>query len=460
MTLPVKLRTHLAAHPGNYRGRSCRPAASLEETARGARIPLEKLAKAVLLKTGKVRLLAVVPACNEPDLQRLGKAFKRTFAICSPEETRQQFPDCDPGAIPPFGLLYGVKTIVDAGLDGLDDVFFPSGVRGQFVRIDGKRFDQLLHDAWRGRRIVEGHTPRPAKVPAPAVADPSGSPEDLRRRVKRVGKLPAMPGIATQIIRLRSNPFASASELAAIIEQDPSLSAQLLRYASSPFYAYQGKVERVEQAIVRVLGMDFVMEFAFGLALGRPFRNPKEGPLGLDAFWNHAVYSASLAQKLCSAIEYSRRPHAGLAYLAGLLHNFGFLLLGHMFRPQFDRLNKALAGQPERSTLELEREVLGVAHTELGVWLMEAWEMPREIIETVREHHNPDYRSDYSDYANLVCLADQLLRRLGIGDADSMEISPSLLEVLGLNEMQAEAALGTVLGGRENLEFIARKMAA
>jgi HD-like signal output (HDOD) protein len=307
---------------------------------------------------------------------------------------------------------------------------------------------------------VKERTEHPAEGPVAAVAAEPENPEALRERVQRVGKLPPMPGIASQIIRLRANPFANASELAAIIEQDPSLSAQLLRYASSPFYAYQGKVERVEQAIVRVLGMDFVMEFAFGLALGRPFSNPKEGPLGLDAFWNHAVHSASLAQTLCNAMEYSRRPHAGLAYLAGLLHNFGFLLLGHMFRPQFERLNTALMQQPDRPILELEREVLGVTHTELGLWLMEAWDMPREIIEAVREHHNPQYHSDYSEYANLVCLSNQLLRRLGIGDAETMDISPSLLDALGLNEVQAEAALGTVLGGRENLEFIARKMAA
>jgi HD-like signal output (HDOD) protein len=284
--------------------------------------------------------------------------------------------------------------------------------------------------------------------------------DDIRRRIEKVTNLPPMPGIAAEIIRLRNNPYSNASELAAVIEQDPSLSAQLLRYAGSPFYGYQGKLDSVEQAIVRVLGMDFVMDFAFGLALGKPFRNPKEGPLGLDAFWNHAIHTATLSQALCNVIDYSVRPAPGVAYLAGLLHNFGFLLLGHLFRPQFDRLNKAMEAEPQRPIIELEREVIGVTHTELGLWLMEAWDMPREIIETVREHHNVAYRGDYSGYANLVYVANALLARHGIGDAEAVAIPQSLYEAFGLNEADAEAALASVMADREGLDFMARRMAA
>ncbi len=95
--------------------------------------------------------------------------------------------------------------------------------------------------------------------------------------------------------------------------------------------------------------MDLVQDIAFGLALGKALNNPKDGPLGLNAFWKHAVYCAALTQTLCNSVEYSRRPPVGLGYMAGLLHNFGILLLGHLFPDQFERLNKAVQQNPGRS---------------------------------------------------------------------------------------------------------------
>jgi HD-like signal output (HDOD) protein len=282
----------------------------------------------------------------------------------------------------------------------------------------------------------------------------------MRRKVQGVNELPAMPGLAAEIIRIRNNPYAHASELSAVIEQDPSLSAQVIRYAGSPLYAYQGKVNSVEQAIVRVLGMDFVEDLAFGLSLGKAFKNPKSGPLGLDNFWQHSLYCAALTQALCNQIDYAVRPPTGVGYLAGLLHNFGILLLGHLFPAQFDRLNRAVEAEPHRSLQELERETIAVSHTELGLWLMDAWDMPKEITEAVSEHHHPEHRGDYSVFANLVYIANALLKRHGIGDAESMDIPEALKQRFGLDDEKLELALANVLEGREGLEFMAAKMAA
>jgi HD-like signal output (HDOD) protein len=115
---------------------------------------------------------------------------------------------------------------------------------------------------------------------------------------------------------------------------------------------------------------------------------------------------------------------------------------------------------PERSLLELERETIGVSHTELGLWLMDAWDMPKEIIDAVTEHHNPEHRGEYSVYANLVYIANALLKRNRIGDAESVAIPAQLLQRFGLDEAMLKRALITVLGEREGLEFMAVKMAA
>lgn len=452
MNIPTTVRNYLARKGGQYKVHAATAGLSLADAVRAARVPVQKLVRSAVLKDGSSYLMAVYPATHRLDLTVLNVNSRRNFAACSADELKTLLADSENVALPPLGEPYGLKVIIDRAVDELDEVFFTPGVGHLFVRARQEDFTRLTAGALRGHRISK---------PVSKVATPGeGKRGAMKEKVEQVHTLPPMPGIATQILRLRNNPYANASELAAVIDQDPSLTAQLLRYAASPFYAYQGKLTSVEQAIVRVLGMDFVMDFSLGLALGKSFRNPKGGPLGLDAFWRDALHVAALTQALCNAIEFSRRPSPGVAYMAGLLHNFGFLLLGHLFPDQFTRLNKAVAEQPECPILDLEREIVGVTHTEMGLWLVDAWNLPREIVETVREHHNGDYRGDYAIYPNLVYIAHRLLKRFGIGDAASIDLPADLLEVVGLTEEQAEAALGTVLQMRDGLQFMARKMAA
>lgn len=455
MNIPASVKKHLTQQGGQFKVRQAEAGDDLLRSAREASIPLQKLAQAQVVKDGNVFLMAVIPASHSLELDVLNGKSKRNFNHCESSLLSTLFHDCHIDALPPFGKPYGIKVIIDKALDTQDEIFFAAGIPGLYIRAGIEDFRELQEDAWRNHSIsvpVNGEA-------SPAKGTKSGI-EAMKEKVQDVSELPPMPGIALQIMKVRNNPYANISELASVVEQDPSLSAQIIRYAGSPFYGYQGKVDSVAMAITRVLGMDFVMDLAFGLSLGKSFNNPKGGPIGLEAFWRHASYCASLTQKLCNSIDYMSRPSPGMAYLAGLLHNFGILLLGHQFPEQFARLNQALIENPDRPILDLEREQLGITHTEMGMWLMDAWNMPREIVETVREHHNGEHRSDFSIYANLVHIANRLLKRHGIGEAESMDLDEEMLEDLGLDEVRAEAALGAILESSESIEFMAARMAA
>lgn len=266
---------------------------------------------------------------------------------------------------------------------------------------------------------------------------------EIRRRIEQVYELPPMPEMARRILQLRNNPDASVAELASIVELDPSLAAQVVRYAASPFYAYRGRISSIHDAITRVLGFDMVMNMALGLATGKSFHNPCDGPLGLGAFWKHAIYTATLVQALAKRMPPKARPQPGLAYLAGLLHNFGFLLLGHLFPPEFKLLNKLVAAHPESPVTTLEKCVLGMGqaqnflemgHAQIGTWLMQSWQMPEEIIVTLREHHNPEYAGDHALFPHLVMVADHVLKGRDIGDAPDDQLPPTSLDRLELSE--------------------------
>jgi HD-like signal output (HDOD) protein len=283
---------------------------------------------------------------------------------------------------------------------------------------------------------------------------------DIARQLHAIKDLPPMPKMAQEIFRLSSNPYAGARELAAIVQLDPSLAAQVMRYAASPFFSYQGKVDSIQTAISRVLGYDMVMNLALGLATAKPFRVQRTGPLGLDNFWRHATYTAAIAQALCNEVPAGQRPKPGLCYLAGLLHNFGHLLLGHLFKQEFLMLNEEVKKHPEKAVVDIEQKLLGIDHTEIGVWLMQAWGLPEEVIVATQEHHNPAYTGPFSQYSEIVMVADHMLRSHGMGDAPTDELPHTVLESLGLTEVQTLQVMNRVLEGCEGLNAMAQQLAA
>jgi len=291
---------------------------------------------------------------------------------------------------------------------------------------------------------------------------------EIQRRIAQVYELPAMPEMAQHILALRSNPNASAMDLAKVVEVDPSLAAQVVHYAMSPFFGYRGTVESIHDAIARVLGFDMVVNMALGLATSKSFRNPMDGPLGLHAFWRHAVYSAALVQAIAGAMPRELRPKPGMAYLAGLLHNFGFLLLGHLFPPEFQLLNKLVAANPDTPVIDLEKRVLGMGqarqcldmgHAQVGAWLMDHWHMPEEVTITLKEHHNPHYAGDHAVYPQLVLVATHLLKRYEIGDAADGELPGPAMEALGLEETQLLEIAERLVQNASYLDAMARQLA-
>ncbi|GMQ87164.1 MAG: hypothetical protein BMS9Abin08_0362 [Gammaproteobacteria bacterium] len=289
----------------------------------------------------------------------------------------------------------------------------------------------------------------------------------VEKRIQEVYELPPMPELGRRILELQYDPNAGAQQLAAVVQLDPSLAAQVIRYASSSYYGYTGRITNIHEAIARVLGYDMVLNLSLGLAAGRSFRIPDEGPLGLAHFWEHAVCSAVLVQKLGTVLPESMRPPSGLSYLSGLLHDFGILLLGHLFPPEFQLLNKMAKANPGCSVSDLENRLLGMGqakdllalgHARIGAWLMQAWNMPEPLQVTLLEHHNADYRGAYDILVHLVQLADFLY----LNRDDLPEVSRLPACNLGLLQVLPEQVLETatqVFAAREEFTALSKLLA-
>ncbi len=422
-----------------------------------AGIPPQALYYPIVLRDPFGLLMAVLPASRKLDFQKLGSILHRNCELALKTQLSSVFSDCQPGFIPPLGEAYGIRTIIDANLTVPDEVYIICGDNTHLIKLTRKDFMLMQTNAWLGSGFA-----------APIVVlefeeddvEEGAKQHSLRDRVEQISELPPMPEMANRIFELRADPAADVDDLVKVVELDPALAAQIMRYANSPYFSYRGQVDSIHTAISRVLGFDMVMNLALGLSLLQSIQVPHKGPLGLNAYWKHAIFSANLMQMLSKAMPSEKRPRAATCYLIGLLHDFGYLVLGHLFRDEYKVLNERLEMLELDQWLAAEHEYLDVDHSDLGYWLLKAWHLPEELLAAVKHHHDEHYEGPYSLYVHMSHLTDYLLAVHESGRADYTDIPQTTLQALGLTHDQIVDIMVELLEQDDNLESIARRLAA
>ena len=411
---------------------------------------------------GSENYLAVLPGTHLLDYKVLSGLLGFEPEFLKEKELNELFINCKGGSQPPINELFDFKLIVDPVVLDMEELYIDSGNPSQLLKLDKIGGNLLFQDcdsmpfATSPERLFAG---RNSNQDGEEV-DLSFTPTRLKQRVDETFDLPAMPDIAQDIMKLRVDPSADATKLGRIVSRDPSLAAQVISWASSPYYGYQGKIDSIETAIARVLGFELVMNLALGISIGKSLKIPKDGPLGIREFWKQSIYTASLVEKLCRAMPVKQRPERGLIYLSGLLHNFGHLLLGHIFPPQFKLINQTIIANPHVSIEDIEFYILGVSHEEIGAWLMQNWHMPDELIVAVHRHHQEEFWSKHSVYSNLVLVANRLLKKIDIGDSVMADIPETTLELLALDTEDVQVALDAIITEAESLDIMAKQLVA
>lgn len=283
---------------------------------------------------------------------------------------------------------------------------------------------------------------------------------NLLEQLKTIDHLPVMPSIAANLLELQANPDATVEDMARIISHDPALTALILRYANSALFGFSGQVANLDDAIFRVLGYETVLYMSLGAALGRAFKLPQNGRLSMNTFWKEATYRAALCQQLASRMPAESRPSTSIAYITGLLHNIGIVIMGNLFQTEFDWLNKMLTSRPQQSLTTTEKNLFGCTHSTIGQHLMQYWNMPEEITAVVGEHHTDNYQGNQATYVWLAQLAGQALFAHDLSDSENEFISEELCQQLGLTEADVEDALTTIMGENSALDAMADTLCA
>jgi HD-like signal output (HDOD) protein len=258
----------------------------------------------------------------------------------------------------------------------------------------------------------------------------------LKQRLEETLEIPPLPASSHRIIRLSSDATAGTDDLCDVIALDPSLAAQVVSWASSPYYGAPGSIESVEDAIIRVLGFDMVMNLALGLSMGNAFQAPEDGPRHYEDFWLDSVSNAVLMESLVKAMPMQKRPKLGHAYLAGLLHNFGYLAISTILPPHFSILSRYQEANAHLSSELIEMQILHFTKEQLGSWLLRYWSLPDNIWTAIRYSKKPHYYGEHAMLAKLLYTAFQL--------RNDEDLDPSVLQEIGLSREEAEACRDAV----------------
>lgn len=291
--------------------------------------------------------------------------------------------------------------------------------------------------------------------------------DDISKRLNGLHKLPPMPETAVSIMNLTIDPDTEVSQLAAVIERDPSLAAQIMRYARSALFSYRGELNSVKDAVHFVLGFDRVSQIAFGISAAKAFNIPGEGALGLKRFWQHSLYCAVLSQAFALMADPDLKLDEREAYLSGLLHNFGILLIGHILPAEFKGLNSLRESEPELRMSDIEQNVFGgdkdlktIGHGVIGAVLLKQWKMPEAVVEAAQRHQTLNYQGKHQHYVHLVQLSNALLAEVGIGDEPCSQATEDLMASLGIKDKPCRDLLEALLDQCQSLDELICKMAA
>ena len=267
---------------------------SLRENWLEQTVPLTSVARLAILQDKNGVVLAFYPADRIINLFQLQTILHRdlrfvaTATIANHLTARLALSDYQ------LDSASGVQIIIDEHLTNQEFIHFEAPQACTLFRIKSIDLQHLGSDILIGGIFGE--------IPVKAANSNDPRSQNLKERIAKLDRLPAMPDMPSRILALRNNPNSTVDQLVALVEQDVSLSAQTLRYANSSIFATRDNIVSLKDAIFRVLGYETVLHLALGYALGRVFKLPEKGPLGQENFWQHATYSAALVQHLANAV--------------------------------------------------------------------------------------------------------------------------------------------------------------
>ena len=210
--------------------------------------------------------------------------------------------------------------------------------------------------------------------------------DKLKELVSRMDRLPSIPSLYVQIVETLQRPEVTLEEIGEIIAKDMAMTAKILKLVNSAFFGLRRQVSSAAGA-VSYLGLDTIRSLVLSINAFSQFEPQSLGRFSLEALWNHSLNTAATAKNIAKS-HCDDAKLADEAFIAGMLHDVGKLLLAANFSERFKQ-SLSLIWDGKRDPIEAEREIFAASHADVGGYLLGLWGLPVPVVEAIALHHTP-----------------------------------------------------------------------
>lgn len=267
--------------------------------------------------------------------------------------------------------------------------------------------------------------------------------------ISEIEGLFSLPEVYLKVRESINNPKSSISDVALIVNQDPNISARILKIANSAFFGFATEINTVNRAI-SIMGLAQLHDIVLATSAVKAFKGISSDLINMKDFWLHSVFCATIARILarkCNVIDSER------LFVCGVLHDLGHLVI-YAKCPTHASKVLSRAKQENYPIVLLEKEILGFDYAEVGGELLKSWKLPASLYETVANHVHLKCDEQFSLDSAIIHIANILVlqeesHKTGFSpqdlDLQALQITGLNVEDLELVKIEAKRNMAEIL---------------
>ncbi|MFQ6007522.1 MAG: HDOD domain-containing protein [Candidatus Zixiibacteriota bacterium] len=258
----------------------------------------------------------------------------------------------------------------------------------------------------------------------------------VKRVVSNIRNLPTPPIVFHQMEKVINSPKATAGQVAAVLSEDPAMSAKVLKLTNSAFYGLSREVDSVKQAVV-IVGLEAIKNLVLSASVLDMFKGKNLDQESQEEFWRHSLATAVCGRILAEKVKSRGVVDPDSAFSAGLLHDIGKMVILCFLPEEYTLFKRERHINRDDPDYEIEQQVLGYNHAHIGGHLAAHWKLPARLGDAITFHHHPQLNDRDDPLVYLVHIANYLAQKTFCHQESSYlsrSLEPSVLEYMLISE--------------------------
>jgi putative nucleotidyltransferase with HDIG domain len=271
--------------------------------------------------------------------------------------------------------------------------------------------------------------------------------EVSRELAEHIERLPQFPESILQLQKILEDPDAEMNEIARVLGQDPSLTADLLRTVNSARYMLSRRLDNVVEA-VKVVGLRGLRQMLFSYGTKRVLGDGEENDVS-RRLWEHSQRTAFFAYAIARSV-YKRKDILDDVYVGAILHDMGKIVFSNLHPDVVQHIQEFADSKGIPSSV-FEEMSNGIDHAEVGARLAERWNFPDILVASIRYHHTPlKAPGQFRDVVAVIYVANELA---GSSSPEYDQFDGRVLRMIGITGREQLEKVHTRLSTQYDREF-------